>query len=93
MFSLAFADLLVGIVFIPQVIHEDWIQKGAAHEFDKTTCRHLNSKFSIVSNSKHAFFDEIRSLQASLWHDLAQCDHLHLHLHHDLHHKVRHGHQ
>ena len=47
-FSLAFADLLVGIVLIPQVVHEDWIQKAGVAEFDKTTCRHLNSQNSIV---------------------------------------------
>ena len=33
------------------------------------------------------------SLQASLWHDLAERDLLHLHLRHDLHHQVPHAHQ
>ena len=36
MFSLAIADLLVGIVLIPQTIHDSFINEV---EFDKINCR------------------------------------------------------
>ena len=89
MFSLALADLLVGIALIPQVIREDWIgremekntNRNGTFTFPETECRFLHLYHLCILNF----------LQDTFWNDLAQCHHLHIHLHYDLHSKVFHG--
>ena len=88
MFSLALADLLVGIALIPQVIREDWIGRemekntngNGTFTFPETECRFLHLYHLCILNF----------LQDTFWNDLAQCHHLHIHLHYDLHSKVFH---
>ena len=96
MFSLALADLLVGLTLIPQLVHEDWIVKqNVTHNLTGVeTYKGTNNETldDFDGTTCRYIFDGLFPphyiVQASLWDDLAQCYHLHLHVHLDLHHEV-----